>query len=243
MCTLTYLPTPEGGFILTSNRDELPGRSPVSPPASYAHGNAALIYAKDPKAGGTWLAAADNGFALCLLNGAFQKHQPMPPYRKSRGMVIPDFFEYADVHAFMKGYVFEGIEPFTLIIVHKKEQVVLHELKWDGGQLHHEVKPEHKSHIWSSVTLYTPEVIAEREKWFNDFLLIHTQPHLHDMLHFHHFGGSGDRNNSLVMNRENQIRTLSISSIKHCVGGYFMVYEDLLQQRYHIEPIHYKESA
>jgi hypothetical protein len=47
------------------------------------------------------------------------------------------------------------------------------------------------------------------------------------MLHFHHFGGKGDQHNDLLMNRNNQLKTLSISTVKHCVDGYFMLYEDL----------------
>lgn len=242
MCTLTYLPTPEGGFILTSNRDELPGRSPLAPPGAHLHHNHTLIYAKDAKAGGTWLAAADNGYTLCLLNGAFNRHTHQPPYRQSRGLVIPDFFAFPNVDDFIKHYPFSGLEPFTLIIIHKTRHTNVYELRWDGLTLHHQMKAAHKPHIWSSVTLYAPEVIAEREHWFRDFLSITPAPHLHDMLHFHHFGGNGDSGNSLVMER-NKVKTLSISSIKHCVDGYFMIHEDLHQKQFCMEPIHVKNPA
>ena len=227
MCTLTYLPNSNGGFILTSNRDEKVDRKVTLPPEHYYHYGVKVVYPKDTQGGGTWLAAAENGFTLCLLNGAFDKHIPAPPYRKSRGLVLLDFFEYNQVGQFLKNYDFTGIEPFTLIIIEKQLSVVLHQLRWDGLTVHHSLLNEHEPHIWSSATLYAAETIAERELWFKEWLTINPEPTIHDMLYFHHFGGKGDQHNDLLMNRGNRLKTLSISSFKHCVDGYFMLYEDL----------------
>ncbi len=237
MCTLTYLPNNNGGFILTSNRDEQISRKTTLPPESYEHYGIEVVYPKDTQGGGTWLAAAENGFTLCLLNGAFYKQVSKPPYRKSRGLVVLDFFRYNQVSTFIHQYNFEGIEPFTLIIIEKQLYPVLHQLRWDGTTLHHVVLNEHEPHIWSSATLYNAETIAERELWFKEWLAITPEPHIHDMLHFHHFGGKGDKHNDLLMNRDNRLKTLSISSVKHCVDGYFMLYEDLQENTNFIKEV------
>ena len=52
MCTVTYLPQENDGFILTSNRDESPMRKTI-PPKKYVENGVELIYPKDQLAGGT----------------------------------------------------------------------------------------------------------------------------------------------------------------------------------------------
>lgn len=237
MCTLTYLPNSNGGFILTSNRDEKVDRKATLPPENYYHHGVRVVYPKDTQGGGTWLATAENGFTLCLLNGAFEKHNSTPPYRKSRGLVLIDFFEYNQVGKFLANYEFNGIEPFTLVIIEKQLNVVLHQIRWDGSMIHHLLLNEHEPHIWSSATLYNIETIAERELWFKEWLAVHPEPTIHDMLYFHHFGGKGDQHNDLLMNRGDRLKTLSISSVKHCVDGYFMLYEDLLEHTHFAKEI------
>ena len=54
MCTVTYLPLENDGFILTSNRDESPMRKTI-PPKKYLENGVELAYPKDQLAGGTWI--------------------------------------------------------------------------------------------------------------------------------------------------------------------------------------------
>ena len=54
MCTITFIPKSNNDFILTSNRDEAPGRE-TFPPEIYEEEGVKLLYPKDALAGGTWI--------------------------------------------------------------------------------------------------------------------------------------------------------------------------------------------
>ena len=87
MCTVTYLPLENDGFILTSNRDESPMRKTI-PPKKYLENGVELAYPKDQLAGGTWIGASTKNRLVCLLNGAFKKHERNSYYKMSRGLVV-----------------------------------------------------------------------------------------------------------------------------------------------------------
>ena len=106
MCTVTYIPQPGGHFVLTSNRDENAARSPQSLDSEVI-GAAKLLFPRDTGAGGTWIAASDSNRVVCLLNGAFVKHQHQPPYKRSRGTMVLDFFRFATAESFFENYDFE----------------------------------------------------------------------------------------------------------------------------------------
>ncbi len=84
MCTVSFIALTKGA-ILTSNRDEHVSRSIALYPEIYQANNRKIMFPKDSKAGGTWFISNENGDIGVLLNGAFEKHVPMPPYCKSRG--------------------------------------------------------------------------------------------------------------------------------------------------------------
>lgn len=231
MCTVTYLPTGGSGFILTSNRDEAVERQAALPIERYVVNNKTLYYPKDPKEGGTWIAKGDN-FTLCLLNGAFEPHQLAAAYRKSRGLVLLDFFNYESPSDFVARYDFTGIEPFSLIFVwHRPQLPGLCELKWDGEKAHHLNHDASLPHIWSSVTLYAEPVRKQREAWFDDWVNKNPVFTKDSILMFHHFGGTGDRENDLVINR-NKKRTVSISCINTISESEAeLIYEDVINKR------------
>ena len=91
MCTVTFIPLKNNRFVLTSNRDESPQRSPETISSLRKEGQE-IIFPKDKGAGGSWIAASSQDRLVCLLNGAFDCHQRTPPYRKSRGQMVLDFF-------------------------------------------------------------------------------------------------------------------------------------------------------
>lgn len=67
MCTVTYLPIGKSSFILTSNRDESQQRKIAAPPEKYSIYDTNVYFPKDTDANGTWFAAAETKFTLCLL--------------------------------------------------------------------------------------------------------------------------------------------------------------------------------
>lgn len=235
MCTVTFLPLENDGFILTSNRDEQSVREKATPPRKYAVEDQAVFFPKDLRAGGTWIATGVNGYTLCLLNGGHIPHERKPQYRKSRGLVLLDFFKFNQIQRYASDYDFSDIEPFTLVVVNARQTLEIHEFIWDGAQALLNPVDRHKPRVWSSVTLYEKEVIDQRREWFYSWLDSHPDPNLDSVIGFHQNGGNGDKTNNLVMNRSNQLLTVSITSIMKSGDGLFMKYHDLSEkQQYNI---------
>ena len=146
MCTVTYIPLKDTCFI-TSNRDENSKRITAMPPEIYDGINNRKVYPKDSQAGGTWIACKDNGTAAVLLNGAFKKHIPSPPYKRSRGLVFLEILDAENPVGHFMDISMEAIEPFTMIILDES----LHECRWDGTIKHCSVLNKSNSYIWSSL--------------------------------------------------------------------------------------------
>jgi hypothetical protein len=69
-------------------------------------------------------------------------------------------------------------------------------------------------YIWSSSTLYTDHEKNRRKRLFNTFLAQHDfHPSAVHILDFHQLGDLGDKRINLVMERNNGIRTQSITQI------------------------------
>ncbi len=219
------------GYILTSNRDEWSGRKPALAPRRHQINGKYVFYPKDPEAGGTWIATCEYFHTLCLLNGAFEPHARVLPYRMSRGKMLLDFYRYDGLEDFVSNYDFNGIEPFTLIVVNGLRGLKLDELRWDGSVLHQNSKSVDEPHIWSSATLYTKKVIAQRQNWFGDWLEGNNDFSQEKILDFHRFTGKGDEQNGLVMQRDNGVLTQSITSVLKNQDNYKMSYMDLLQDK------------
>ncbi len=231
MCTVTFLPTGGEGFMLTSNRDTQASRPRANAPCRFQVHQQAVFFPRDPVGGGTWIATSGNGWTLCLLNGAFAKHESQPPYRRSRGLVLLDFYGCRCPETFAKTYDFCGIEPFTLLIVQAKPVLTLSEIRWDGQQCHLTGKNVRETHIWSSATLYAPSVVQQRQQWYAAWLADRETYSLEDVFDFHRQAGKEDVHNGLRMNRDDKWLTVSITAVAHHEKeGHVMVYEDLLRQ-------------
>jgi uncharacterized protein with NRDE domain len=226
MCTVTYIPINEKYFI-TSNRDEKNVRGTALHPAVYEINGKKLIYPKDANAGGTWIALHENGNAAVLLNGAFEKHIPRPPYRSSRGIILLEIISNERPARHFHQMDLSNMEPFTLIL---SEQENLYEYRWDGRIKYGRQLKKHRPYIWSSATLYDKDTVSKREQWFADFLNNNPNPTQQDILSFHRFSGNEDHANNLVMKRENIYSTVSITSIFLTAERASMKYLDLKHQ-------------
>jgi hypothetical protein len=238
MCTVTYVPLRSSlqgfqnleGFVLTSNRDEKVARLAAEPPVIHNVKGKNLIYPCDPTGHGSWIALEENGTTVCLLNGGFLPHVANPAYKHSRGLVVLDYFSFRNTAHFHSNYAFEGIEPFTLVIVQANE---VYEIRWDGETAYKKQLESDVPHIWSSVTLYTPEIIKKREQWFSkwvaknpDYSIANSQ----SIIDFHRFTGDGDAENDILMNRHGFLKTVSITSVRVEKKSSKMIYFDLLNQ-------------
>ena len=124
MCTLTVinLRTDEGqlGYRLVMNRDELRTRSRALPPEWREVDGVRAIWPVDPDGGGTWIASAETGLTLALVNSFPTPMPSLPEDRVSRGLIIPRLIASEGVEGVVDG--FESIEveryaPFRLVAV------------------------------------------------------------------------------------------------------------------------------
>lgn len=209
MCTLTYIPYRENGFILTHNRDEKLTRQPSDLPKKHQYKNTIITCPKDLDAKGTWFGQNEKGLIVCVLNGAFEKHVSIPPYRKSRGIVVMDALASVSVDTFIAEYDLEGIENFTMILLDKN---LFYELIWDGNKKFLKKLSPTQTHIWSSVTLYTEEQRAQRKSWLNTWLTTY-KPTPNNLLSFHENGGENNKETRLRMAIKGSHQTVSITQV------------------------------
>lgn len=185
----------------------------------------------DPQGKGTWIATSANERVVCLLNGGLIKHRPSPPYRHSRGLVVTSFFEYDGFRQFVDQFEFTGLEPFTLVVI---EHGNLYELRWTGEDIVINQPDPLQPRLWSSVTLYEPEVIAWRQNYFHDWLTeyhqqLALQPEL--IFDFHRFKEQDDRSRDIMIDREGLLKTVSITSVLHTNKHFTMRYVDLVRDQ------------
>ncbi|MFC2127673.1 NRDE family protein [Bacteroidota bacterium] len=225
MCTVTYLPKENGDFIFTSNRDEQITRETLFPDF-YVENGIRYLYPKDKQAGGTWIALSEQERLVCLLNGAYENHEPKESYAYSRGLVVKEVLEAENVKWAIEDLELEGVEPFTLIAIDWSFLTICIELIWDGVKKDIRIL-SNQSKIWSSSTLYTKPMKAERETWFEDFKNTHPNVSQQNVLEFHLNESLGTKETSIKMKRPN-IETLSVTSIVKNNVGVSMYYKDVL---------------
>jgi hypothetical protein len=233
MCTVTFIPYNDSVFI-TSNRDEKKRRLPAMPPQEYDFPSGKQYYPRDANAGGTWFAQHENGNAVVLLNGAFACHEPKPPYRKSRGLIVIELLQHDSPFDLFRSIGLEDIEPFTLIIW---EDSNLFECRWDGERRHAKMLDKTLPYIWSSATLYDKASVAKRELWFEEWLDTQSSFTQNKILDFHRFAGDGDSRNDLNMNRDAKVFTVSITSVEITDNKAQITYLDLLDDKTYFQDI------
>jgi len=209
MCTVSYIPS-TSGFILTSNRDERKNRKTSTSVVSEIIHNEKVNFPKDLEAGGTWISSSQRK-SLCLLNGAFEPHIRKEKYRKSRGLVLLDTYQYENTLDFISKYDFSNIEPFTLIIVTHDTKVILEKIIWDEHQIHYENLNPNEPHLWCSVPLYGPLELATRKKIFERFVSKKTQLTKDDIMLFH----SNTNSEETMLYDNGDKATVSITQISH----------------------------
>ena len=210
MCTVSYLPLGNNNFILTSNRDETPLRKTISP-KNYIENGVTLTYPKDELAGGTWIGLSEKKRLVCLLNGGFEIHKRKAPYKMSRGIIVKKILTEENAVSFINGFNFEGIEPFTLVLVDWMHDLKTYELVWDGTKKHFKELSQEPV-IWSSSTLYTEEMKGLRKDWFADWQIGKQEFSQKEILEFHQNETLGEKGTSPKMKRK-FVETVSVTSV------------------------------
>ena len=103
-----------------------------------------------------------------------------------------------------------NIEPFTLVIVEWDFNVFGFEFVWDGRRKHFRML-SNEPQIWSSSTLYSPEVKSKRQKWFQEWRREKAMDR-ENLLEFHRTAGEGDPKTDVLMLRKGG-GTVSITSV------------------------------
>lgn len=207
MCTVSFV-NANGKIIITSNRDEKIIRPMAIEPQNYLINNKKVLFPKDSKAGGTWFAVDEFLNVIVLLNGADEKHLVKDSYRKSRGLIVLDIISNASPRETWETIDLSNIEPFTLVLFENQR---LYQLRWNGALKCVLELDTKQNHIWSSSTLYPAEVREKRAAWFNTFLDTSPAIDTTELFNFHRYTEEKNHENGLVINRDEVMKTLSIT--------------------------------
>lgn len=239
MCTVTYVPS-ASGYFLTSNRDEKNTRAKALLPTVYNINGMSIIFPKDGDNGGTWIALKENGDSLCLLNGAFENFIDKGMYKISRGKIVLQIAAANNLIETFGDINLIQTAPFTLIIVFNKK---LFECRWDGEKKYCKQINNDTSHIWSSATLYNATQQSKRQQWFEQWQINNPTPSQKDLFSFHKNTGDGNVENDLIMNRNNNYFTVSITSIAVNNDQCLMQYEDIINHEHNNINFVYEQIA
>ncbi len=225
MCTVSFVKLNDK-IIITSNRDEQSDRLAIEP-QKYFVNNKNLIFPKDPNAGGTWFVADELGNALVLLNGAEEKHIQKESYQKSRGLIVLEMMSNHSAIDYWKEINLENVAPFTLVLFQENK---LYQLRWNEIQKNKLELDTNQFYIWSSSTLYSKDIRSKRSRWFFDFIANTQDISEHKMIDFHQNTESENADFGLIINRNELLKTLSITQFVRENQISKMSYFDLINE-------------
>ncbi len=173
MCIVSIFSDNLGNFILTHNRDETILRPSSDGIQTHEIFSKSFTGPMDLVSGGTWIYYSEN-YAVCILNGAYEKHSHRPPYRMSRGLVILQLLKYNSMDGFIDEVNLDGIEPFTMIMLNRNsdEKKIL---VWDEIQKYKEDVSEEKIIVRSSSPLYSIEEKSSHKQAFENLEKLDSQ--------------------------------------------------------------------
>ncbi len=161
MCTVSFLPSPQG-FYLAMNRDEKRDRFAALPPEIVEFENHRVLFPREPT-GGTWISANDAGVCLALINWHRIKREPNNGVH-SRGKVIRKLVGIAttsdEISTAVKKLPLRKLRPFRLIAIVSAENRVI-EWRWNLNRL------SIRKHSWESRHWFSSsfdEATAEAER-------------------------------------------------------------------------------
>lgn len=225
MCTVTYIPRELGTFTLTHSRDESIKRVIASPPMKRMIGGVKHLFPVDPAGMGTWIGIAENGRAAGLLNGGKTGHTHAPPYKHSRGLIIPAYFNYSGFMEFYENYDFEGLEPFTLLAF---EDGKIYEAVLDETGISFRELPADKPFIYSSSTLYSDKTRSNRNIRFLEWYFTGREIGRDAIFTLHKKFNFEDEADKSKVPPGHILRTVSITSVVHERESISMDYLDLV---------------
>lgn len=238
MCTVVFIPGGDRCFF-ASLRDESPTRPRSSKPGIRKVSGTEILSPVDAMAGGSWLGVNENGHTIVLLNGGFSNHERRGSYRKSRGLIVTELLSKSSPVASWNLMAMDNIEPYTLVVF---ESGNLFQLVWDGEEKHATQLNKNLPYIWSSTTLYDHRARKQRGELFQQWIATNTPVSGQQLLCF--FTSFKDGVNGFLINRDEQIRTLSFTFIELKINEWAtMQYIDLLEHEDYHSNISFQKSG
>ena len=225
MCTVSFVYA-NNSFLLTSNRDEKITRPSAIEPKIYQTATKKIIYPKDTKAGGTWFVVDEIGNVIILLNGGKTKHIAKEKYRLSRGVIVLELMASNAIVSTWKTIDLTDIEPFTLLVLENKQPF---QLQWSGEEKSIIELDVNQTYIWSSSTLYSPDIQKQRAEWFEQYMNEIKEISAEKMKIFHKNTEPKDAKNGLIINRDNLYKTLSVTQVVISGNSILVNHSDLIQ--------------
>lgn len=160
-------------YRLISNRDELRTRGRALGPRICEADGVRAMMPRDLDAGGTWIAAAEHGLVMTLLNvNPRTEDKPAgPPATRSRGHIIPMLLGCTSlgfIESRLHGLAVEAFRPFRLIALLDGGAL---EARSDGRTLHCTVASTDQPLFYTSSGLGDHLVEAPRRKLFEATML------------------------------------------------------------------------
>lgn len=174
MCTVTYLPLPDGGYLLGTNRDERPLRGQAHGPSLRVLGDRQILAPIDGDGGGTWVALDDQGRSLCLLNGDKKPAAKPPADPRSRGLLVLDLMGDAGVDSVTSQLMAWAMgkelpyRTFKLLSIERDPALRARLHEWNGREL--TVRQLTSPSMMVSSSYKTDAVSARRQQSFTRFV-------------------------------------------------------------------------
>ena len=132
------------------------------------------------------------------------------------------------------------MEPFTFIVFEKE---TLSEIIWDEQEIHHTILDIEEKKIWASCTLYTKEIRNTRKNSFDTRFKSLENISFEDIIYFHRGSGKEDLENGFLINRDNRVRTLSITNLTRNIDKIQLNHYDLINDSFKINELKNNQSS
>lgn len=208
-----------GGYRIVVNRDEHRDRALATPPhwRPIPGSSARAIYPVDPAGGGTWVALASTGMALCLLNLNPLPRPKLPDPRTltSRGRIIPGLIGLPSIAAAidsLRAMDLRAFAPFRLLAIDPPHPdparpISAVEAAWDLRDLH--VRPLGDAPFCLVSSGLGDPLVEPRLELFREMVAASAAPTPEDQDRFHRHTWPARPEISVMMSRY-EARTVSI---------------------------------
>jgi transport and Golgi organization protein 2 len=165
MCTVTWLPRPDG-YHLLCNRDERDSRQPALGPRIHEQNGVKYIAPVDGDHGGSWIGTNEFGMSLCLLNRYGDVQSDENREYISRGLLLIDLLDCSEVEQVtlrISDVDLSRFRPFNLLVLPRSAESAL--LEWTGSKF--SIVSDVESFVpLTSTSLTEPGVAVERRLQF-----------------------------------------------------------------------------